>query len=67
MRKYIPALLINTGILAAVFMIFIFIDVNINRAVKDTIRSKTAPAVKPALRCEKYIDWIPGFIMTGMS
>jgi hypothetical protein len=70
MRKYIPALLINFGILAAVFMVFIFIDVNINRAIKDTILSKkTAIGVaaeitlsaKPVFRCEKYIDWDQGF------
>ncbi len=67
-RKYVIALIINFGILTVIFVIFIFIDINVNYMVNNSIRTKlnaqsgdTSPVKKVEQRCEEYIDWGPEF------
>ncbi len=63
-RKYAVALFINFSILAVIFIVFIYFDININRALEKNIRSRVIASSVSNLvipRYRNYIDWDPGF------
>jgi hypothetical protein len=64
-RKYAVALLINLGILASIFIVFIYIDINLNTALQKEMHKKavtmSGKAGLPGQRYLNYIDWDTGF------